>query len=540
MSSKSSTTAPRAPDTVGKRRQRKPYLDWFFGCIAFSLISVVAGMAQFEAFAEECFLCHEDIGWTLVVIAYATPGLAVGSAIWAVMWMQRFWRESKRELIKPVLVVLFVAVALLVANVQFFYAIPAAKTDLPIDPALMESIVMVTASVNPYTHPDEPQGSARGTGIVVDSERGWVVTNAHVTNRVPTEIAFQLSADPSAESYPAKKLYVDPYLDLAILQWPQAHLPSQLPSLPLECEGNSTQDIVALGYAGAQRVRLIITEGERIAPRVWSGRTWFRALADYQHGMSGGPTIDLKSGRVVGITTLGTTGNLDYETGFTVPARYVCRILDLLRMGYDPTPSRIPLTFYDNLSTAGELVIAEVDRSTGDVPLIEGDTILGVKGIDNTVASESELINVLRGVSYPVKLRIIRNGIEQLVSVSFGKMEHRSRRSLLYVSGYVIGESEPWTGIADGMRKRLKIRLADPGVDDGSDGLSFDEYTSYVIVSVDGMIFDDVGSMHRYLAGAQRTNQKAVLKLREEHTHAAGPSAYQRLALVPRSLRLIQ
>ena len=55
-------------------------------------------------------------------------------------------------------------------------------------------------------------------------------------------------------------------------------------------------------------------------------------------------------------------------------------------------------------------ILAEIDRSVTEVSLFEGDTILGVEGVDGTVSSESDLIDVLRGVNYPINLRINRDG----------------------------------------------------------------------------------------------------------------------------------
>jgi S1-C subfamily serine protease len=373
MTSDSRETVPDALIHASEARRPKPYIEWFFGCILFSLISIVIGLAFFEESGVECFLCREDIGWALVIFAYATPGLAMGSVIWAIMWMRRSWRESKPEQFKPTFVVLLVATTLLVANIHYFYSIPAAKNNLNFNPELAKSIVKVSSIVNPYPHPDEPQGEGYGTGIVVDSERVWIVTNAHVARRVSSELSFQFSADPDEHSYPAEKLYVDPYLDLAILKGSGAKFPSRVQSVPLECGGKSETEVVAMGYAEGRRSRFMIVKGERLGTEVWNGKTWFKAFADYQRGMSGGPTLNGQSGRVVGINTLGTSGYWDGEVGFTIPARYVCRIVDLLRKGVDPTPPQMPLAFYDNLSSDGELVVAESDLSTSQTSLAEGD-----------------------------------------------------------------------------------------------------------------------------------------------------------------------
>jgi S1-C subfamily serine protease len=540
MFSHSTNVILNAPVTGRKRRRQRPLLDWSFGCFLFALVSTLIGLELFDELGDACFLCPEDIGWPLVIFAYAIPGLAFGSAIWAVMWLTRLSRGSKLGQFRPIVVVLFVAVAMLAASLQYLFAIPAAKETLNVNPELTKSIVKVSTNVPPYTHPDEPQGESYGTGIVIDAERGWIVTSAHVAMRVSSDISIQFSADPNAQSYPARKLYVDPYLDLAILEVAQGGSRPQAQPASLECEGKSSQDVVVMGYAGEQRAKLMIVKGTRIASKVKSGKTWFRALADYQHGMSGGPTLDGHSGRVLGINTLATTGYVDYEVGSTIPARYVCHVIDLLKNGVDPTPPHIPIAFYDNLSSEGQLVVVETDRSASKLTLIEGDIVLGVEGTQETVSSESDLMDILRGANYPINLRIRRGGTEQLVPVSFSRMESEPRRTLLYVSGFVIGGSKPSNRFPDRRKPALMIRLENPSDTADPEPNNFDIYTTYIILSVDGKFFEDMTSIHGYLAEAQSRNLKTVFKLREWGFSESTPYRYQRLAIVPDGLKIIQ
>jgi hypothetical protein len=119
-------------------------------------------------------------------------------------------------------------------------------------------------------------------------------------------------------------------------------------------------------------------------------------------------------------------------------------------------------------------------------------------------------------------------------------MEIRPRRDLLYVAGFVVGESTPSNRSPDSAKQELMIRLADsPDIGD-AEYHSFDTYTSYIIMNVDGIAFDDIQSIHRHLSGAQRTKQKAVFKLREWRWKAGVRHAYQRLAITPNDLRFIQ
>ena len=59
------------------------------------------------------------------------------------------------------------------------------------------------------------RSSSMGAGFVVDAERGWVMTNAHVAAHSPSQIRVRFQGGDYAE---ATKVYVDPYLDLAVLE----------------------------------------------------------------------------------------------------------------------------------------------------------------------------------------------------------------------------------------------------------------------------------------------------------------------------------
>ncbi|MFV1980276.1 MAG: S1C family serine protease [Rhodothermia bacterium] len=526
---------------VNASRRPISHLDWLYGCVALALIAISIGVVvewwYLELTGYECFLCPDDIGWPAFTFAYAIPGLAFGSVIWALMSLGRLRHEAKSDQFKSIVVILFISVALLMAAIYYLYWLPAAQNNLNIDPELKTSVVRISSTVDAYSHPDEPSGTGFGTGLVVDSERGWIVTNAHVARRVPSENSFFFSVDPARQFYPAKKIYVDPYLDIAVLQGPQNRFQAPVRSATLDCEGEFERELVALGYTGRSDPTLEVVKGSGRGLRVMYGKTWIEAYAGYKHGMSGGPTIGRRSGRVVGFNTIGY-GHEPDDLGYAVPARYVCRILKLLRNGVDPAPPRIPLAFYDNLADLGALVVAEIDPSAIGNPLLEGDIILGVEGFEEPISSESDLIDVLRGASYPINLRITRDGTERLVSVSFARMEDQPRPELLYVSRFVIGEARGSNRYPDGLKRELMIRMAEePGFDEVGDVL--EEYESYIIVSVDGIVFKDLRSLHRYLSSRQDTNQRAVFKLKKPEPQEGMSYTYHRISIAPDDLRLL-
>jgi serine protease Do len=94
-------------------------------------------------------------------------------------------------------------------------ATPAAADDAEaIFARALNYTVEVRTSV-PLGFIEDEQGVSTGAGFVVDKARGWIMTNAHVTSYSPArlEVAFG-----QGRFVPARRIWVDPFLDLAVLQ----------------------------------------------------------------------------------------------------------------------------------------------------------------------------------------------------------------------------------------------------------------------------------------------------------------------------------
>ena len=91
--------------------------------------------------------------------------------------------------------------------------------------------VRVRTSIKLPFDSDE-QGTFDGAGFLVDSERGWILTNAHVAGRSPStiQIAFK-----DRDYRPATKLYVDPLLDLAVVALNRSDVPPGTTAAKLDC-----------------------------------------------------------------------------------------------------------------------------------------------------------------------------------------------------------------------------------------------------------------------------------------------------------------
>ena len=140
---------------------------------------------------------------------------------------------------------------------------------------------------------DDERGSGLGSGFVVDAKRGWVMTNAHVAARSPSQIRIAFRG---GEYKPATKVYVDPYLDLAILQLNDAQR-QELRAAKLDCGEMPSMGhpVGAFGhpwglyYTGTRGIVSGVTarfRGEML-----------QTDAPINGGNSGGPLISLETGK---------------------------------------------------------------------------------------------------------------------------------------------------------------------------------------------------------------------------------------------------
>lgn len=162
------------------------------------------------------------------------------------------------------------------------------------------------------------QQTESGSGWVLDSERGLIVTNAHVIN---AGSSFQVGSSRGLQ--PATVVGVAPCEDLAVLRVPSG---SGLRALPLGSRSSLEvgETVVALGYPGNASTDVSLTSTKGVVSIVSS--TYAEPAPDVPRypdviqtdtainpGSSGGPLIDLE-GRLVGVNSAGHTRSRDGRT----------------------------------------------------------------------------------------------------------------------------------------------------------------------------------------------------------------------------------
>jgi S1-C subfamily serine protease len=162
-----------------------------------------------------------------------------------------------------------------------------------------------------------------GSGVIVDANRGFVITNYHVIeNATAVEVGLR-----DGRHFPARLAGVAPGVDLAILKVE----PGNLPALPL---GDSDQlavgdYVVAIGnpFGLGQTVTAGIVSATNRGLSDDDPRRFIQTDAPINPGNSGGPLIDMR-GEVIGINSaLISPSEGNVGIGFAIPSNVVRRIV---------------------------------------------------------------------------------------------------------------------------------------------------------------------------------------------------------------------
>lgn len=238
---------------------------------------------------------------------------------------------------------------------QALAVLPAAADGKPL-PSLAPVLKQVTPSVvNVYTLtrvrvrspllddpifrrffnvPDVPRervSQSLGSGVIVDAEKGYVLTNYHVIARAD-EIAVGLK---DGRSLSAKLIGTDPDTDLAVIQIPAENLIA----LPLaESDDLQVGDfVVAVGnpFGLGQTVTSgIVSALGRTGLRGLQYQNFIQTDASINPGNSGGALINLR-GELVGINSaIFTPSGGNVGIGFAIPSSMAKYVMDqLIRYG---------------------------------------------------------------------------------------------------------------------------------------------------------------------------------------------------------------
>jgi serine protease Do len=406
--------------------------------------------------------------------------------------IRRRWRRS------------WPGLAALLALLSMLGALGPARADSPerfFKQALQYTVQIRTVVTLPFE--GDRKGAMRGAGFLVDAERGWIMTNAHVVSgsQARVEIAFA-----GGEFVEARRIYVDPFLDLALLQVGPGLDTRGIAAPAMECERKPSVGHPVGAFGHPWNLRFTGTRG--IISGVTS-RFEFEVLqtdAPINQGNSGGPLISLEDGRVVAINTMTIRGA--QNTNFAISTVYACRILRLLQQGLDPSPPELVWLAFRDVEERGVLRIAR-NFAPESLPLRSGDIVRGVVGVAERVGNDTQLVHALRGRLDAFTLEVLREGQTLKLPGRLVPARRIMERRGVYVGGALFAESRYRDGPEVGAPP-IVVHHVEPG----SSAQAFEMANGDLLESIDGRPVGSVEELAQIVLAAAKSRRTLPVVLR--------------------------
>lgn len=350
--------------------------------------------------------------------------------------------------------------------------------------------VQITAGLNA-----DNRGEFTGTGFLIDKQRGWFLTNAHVASRSPGRITLAFK---DGQPIAAKRVHVDTFMDMAVLVIPPSQIPASAPVAQLECSGPPNEGASVFAYGHPWGLDFTASRG------IVSGISWFppqrliQTDASINHGNSGGPLIRVSDGKVVGVSSHSYKDSEDKNAtavGLAQPMPPICHILALLRQGKDASTRMLPIDVATSRNGMDPTVASTSVQAAGFMP---GDRIIGVNG-SAPIRTYSQLVDQLRGALEPVTVKVSRGGVELELRSPVRIVPNPLSQRALNISGVII--SEPW---------RVDNAEVDPAghfvvvdIDTESDLGASDVRAANRLKYVNGRSFNKIEDLQSYLASLE-------------------------------------
>ena len=267
-----------------------------------------------------------------------------------------------------------------------------------------------------------------GSGVIIDAEKGYVVTNSHVVDNAD-EITVKLT---DGREFTAKKLGADEQSDIALLKID----PDDLKAIPLadSDELRVGDFVVAIGnpFGLSQTVTSgIVSALGRSGLNIGGYEDFIQTDAAINRGNSGGALVDLH-GRLVGINTaiFGPNGG-NVGIGFAIPSNMMKSLAEQIAEYGEVRRGLLGIVGSDIDAGLAEAMNANVnigafvsevtpESAAEDAGIEAGDIITEVNGrkINSFLELRARISSM--GAGAEVELTLLRKGEEVTVEVVLG------------------------------------------------------------------------------------------------------------------------
>lgn len=334
-------------------------------------------------------------------------------------------------------------------------------------------------------------GSLDGTGFLIDRKRGWILTNAHVATRSPSEITVSFKGGPQIK---AKRIHVDALIDMAVMQIPLESIPANAVEAQLDCQSAPAAGASVLAYGHPWGLSYTASRG------IVSGISWFypqqmiQTDAAINSGNSGGPLISVSSGKVIGLNTATYKDGSDKNgtaVGLAEMLPPICGVISLLREGRDTRLRMLPIGIAASKDDLKPRVAGIKGTELGFEP---GDIITKVNG-SNRIETLPELFAQLRGLEGAAAITVVRGEKEIDIRTPLIAAPDPLKVKAVNLSGLVI--SEPWR--LDDEEINPERNLVVDYVEQDSKAEGTEALASDQIISVNGRSFTSSERLYEYL-----------------------------------------
>ena len=275
------------------------------------------------------------------------------------------------------------------------------------------------------------RGQALGSGVIVDSGKGYILTNNHVIADAE-EITIQLI---DKRIIQAEVIGADPKSDLAVLKIDAKNLKAlELGDSDMLRVG---EWVMAIGSPFSSNLSHTVTAGivsalgrSNIIPGTTDYENFIQTDAAINPGNSGGALLNMK-GELVGINTAIATGGYERANrgiGFAIPSNMAKKVMyDLIENGYvirswlgvwiQEVEDKVARAL--NLDTREGAIVSQIaeDSPAEKAGIETGDIIISFNGVK--INGPSKLQNVVSSTKpgKKSKLEIIRNGKKKIINV---------------------------------------------------------------------------------------------------------------------------
>jgi Do/DeqQ family serine protease len=285
----------------------------------------------------------------------------------------------------------------------------------------------------PNQSPRQQQKSSLGSGVIIDSDKGYVLTNNHVIDKAD-KIMVTLS---DGRQLDARLVGADPEADVAVIQVPADNL-TELPMAD-SSQLKVGDFVVAIGnpFGLGQTVTSgIISALGRSGLGIEGYEDFIQTDASINPGNSGGALVNLR-GEFIGMNTaiLAPSGG-NVGIGFAIPSNMVASIKESLVKHGEVRRGLLGVTTQDltqelvnafNLQNRQGAVISRIESNSpaAKAGLEPGDVIVAANG--KSVKDSHDIRNIvgLLQIGDEVNIEFYRGNDKKEVTATIGKPERQ-------------------------------------------------------------------------------------------------------------------